>query len=201
MTRQRPRDLIRDTRGTVALETALLLPVLLLLMVGSWETYAYMRAVNIIDRTAAIVADTVARKSRLYDDSSASDGDNLGAYYQAALEIAQPLDLTDGGTVILSALHNDGTATTLAWQRRAPYSSDSHASKITGPVVTTKDGVPLVLQTGETVIVAEVFLTYQPFLWSRAVWADAPLQVVLYHRAVFLSRYGGIDTLQTAGES
>lgn len=199
MTLRRLYDLIADTRATVALETAVLLPFILLLMLGSWETYAYLRAASIVDRTAFTVADTLARKSLLYDRSSADDGDFLGAYYEAALEIARPLDLADGGSLIVSAVHNDGDATTITWQRRAPYSSGGASSAIGGegdsPTLLTGEGAPVALRTGETVVVAEVFLPFRPFLWSRAVWSDAPLTVTLYHRAVFMARYGGIDQL------
>lgn len=199
MALRRLHDLIADTRATVALETAILLPAILLLMVGSWETYAYLRAASIVDRTAFTIADTLARKSLLYDRTAADDGDALGAYYEAALEIAQPVDLADGGSLIVSAVHDDGDRTTITWQRRAPFSDRSASSEIgtqgATPVLLTGEGRPVTLRTGETVIVAEVFLPFRPFLWSRAVWSDAPLTVTLYHRAVFMARYGGIDTL------
>lgn len=198
--RQRLYDLFRDTRATVALETAIALPLLLLLMVGSWETYAYMRAASIVDRTAVTVADTISRKSTLYDNDSPDDSDNLGAYYNVALEVAQPLNLTNGGSLIISAIYNDGDSTTISWQRRAPYSDPTRTSRIGtqggAPTLQTSQDKAVTLRTGEIVIVAEVFLPFRPFLWSRAAWSDAPLQVLLYRRAVYMARYGGIHELR-----
>ncbi len=199
MAPQRLGNLVRDTRATVALETALLFPFLFMLMVGCWEAYAYMRAASIVDRVAITVGDMVARKSLLYDRVGASDSDNLGAYYEAAEQIAVPLDLAATGGLILSAVYNDGDHTEITWQRRAPYSGDDAVSRIGGqgeiPTMINSAGQTVTLRPDETVIVAEVFYRLQPFFWTSAVWEDAPLSVTLYHRAIFMSRYGGINEL------
>lgn len=196
--------LLRDTRASVALETAIILPVAFLLLVGSWETYAYMRAAGIVERTAFTLGDLIARKSTLIDDAGTGDGDTLGSYYEAAREVARPLDLERQGALILTAIVNHGGGPVISWQRRAPFGLSHAASRIGGeggPPVLPADsdfGAPPV-HVGDVLIVAEVFHDVSPFAWSRRVWSDAPGQVTLYRRALFLARYGGIETLAAPG--
>lgn len=194
----------RDTRASVALETAIILPVAFLMLVGSWETYAYMRATGIVERTAFTVGDLIARKSMLIDDAGTSDGDTIGTTYEAAREVARPLDLDGQGALILTAIVNTGGGPVIAWQRRAPFGLESAASRIGaegGPPALPADpdfGPPTV-HVGDILIVAEVFHDFRPFVWSRSVWSDAPGQVTLYRRALFLARYGGIERLTAPG--
>lgn len=196
--------LLRDTRASVALETAIILPVVFLMLVGSWETYAYMRATGIVERTAFTVGDLIARKSTLIDDASTSDGDNIGTYYEAAREIARPLDLQGQGALILTAIVNTGAGPVISWQRRAPFGMGNATSQIGSQggaptLPADPDFGPPTVHVGDILIVAEVFHGFRPFVWSRSVWSDAPAQVTLYRRTLFLARYGGIDSLSTPG--
>lgn len=197
---KRLRSLIGNTRASVALETALVMPVVILIGFGCWETYTYVRAASIVDRVATTVADLIARKSTLYDDTDASDSDNIGAYYEAAELIAEPLDLSQNATLIISAVYNDGDSSKITWQRTATFSTTDSTSRIgsEGSTVTlvNEEDTDIDLREDETVIVAELFYDYDPFAITSAVWSDAPTNITLYRRAIYMSRYGGINELQ-----
>jgi len=172
----------------------MVMPLILLILLGNWETYQYLRSVSVVERVAFSVGNLVSRRSQLKDDRTAGDSANIGTYFAAARQIAAPVPLIEEGGLILSAVHNDGSGVKVAWQRAEP-AADGPASRIG-----TEGGPPtlpptLTLGAGDTVIVAEVFYTFRPFRWTRAVWDDAPGGVTTYRRAVFWPRYGGLEQL------
>lgn len=189
-----------DRRGVVAVEFALVLPVLMLMFLGSYETYLYIRAVSICERTAFTIADLIARRgANMIDDASGDDSNNIGIYYAAAPQIAEPLALSDNGSLIISSVYNDGTGNgaQISWQRSAAFSKTAHKSTL------GTEGGAAQLPTGLTVgdsdglIAAEVFYTYKPFVMSAFYWADAPGDVTIYRRALYRPRYGTMNQLQS----
>src|SRR5262245_5495138 len=85
--------------GNVAVEFALALPVLLLMMLASAELGRFVLLNQKIDRIAITMSDLVARAETLSD----SDLDDI---FSAATQVAQPFDLVGRGGVTISAITN-----------------------------------------------------------------------------------------------
>jgi Flp pilus assembly protein TadG len=200
----RPRRLAhlpRDRRGVAALELALALPVLLLILTGFYETYIYIRSVATMERTAFTLADLIARRNLVCDASSTSDPNSLATYLTTAAPlISQPLDLDDNGEVIVSAVVYSATlGAEVSWQKTGAHTLAGVSSLVgsTGGKATLAGGIAPDTG-GDTVIVAEVYYSYDWFPLLRAVWSGAPEQTTLRRVAYYRARLSSLATLYTA---
>jgi Flp pilus assembly protein TadG len=170
--------------GNVAVEFALALPVLMLLMLGSAEMARFVILHQKIDRVAVTMSDLVARAETI----SESELDDI---FEAAEQVAEPFDLPNLGIVIVSAVTNeDGTGPTVAWQRSGAGSA-SHASQLGtegDPATLTAD---FEVREGETAIIAEVFYDFEPFLSELIVEPQT-----LYRRAHHRPRLGTLEEIE-----
>ena len=92
--------------GNVAVEFALTLPVLMLLMLGSAEMARFVILHQKVDRVAVTMSDLVARAETIKESE-------LDDIFEAADIVAQPFDLHNLGIVIVSAITNeDGSGAT-----------------------------------------------------------------------------------------
>lgn len=183
---------LRADDGVVAIELAVLLPLVLLILLGFTEMYLYMRAVSIVERTAFTLADTIGQKSSVNDTNSASSADNLGAYWSAANVIATPLDMNDMGEVIITSICDTtsncgGTPTSgtqtpapaVLWQRISPATgakSPNQASQLTSALVPST----WPFRSGDSALAVEVFYSFNPFTMSSGVWSGAPGTITVY---------------------
>lgn len=172
------------TAGNIAVEFALALPVLMLLMLGSAEMARFVILHQKIDRVAVTMSDLVARAETI----SESD---LVDIFIAADQVAEPFDLANLGIVIVSAVTNDdGTGPTVAWQRSGAGAA-SHTSQIGtegNPATLTAD---FEVREGETAIIAEVFYDFEPFLSELIVEPQT-----LYRRAHHRPRLGTLEEIE-----
>jgi len=151
------RVLARCTAGNVAVEFALALPVLLLMMLGSAEMARFVILHQKLDRVATTISDLVSRAETI----SESQIDDI---FNAAGEVAEPFDLANLGVVVVSSITNaDGEGAVIAWQRSGggSYSAASELG-VAGDEPNLPDG--FVVREGETAIIAEVFYDFSPFL-------------------------------------
>jgi Flp pilus assembly protein TadG len=89
--------------GNVAVEFALTLPVLMLLMLGSAEMARFVILHQKVDRVAVTMSDLVARAETIKESE-------LDDIFGAADLVAQPFDLRNLGIVIVSARGSPGSA-------------------------------------------------------------------------------------------
>lgn len=198
MLRPRPvAGLLRERRGSVALELAIILPLLFFMLLGFFEAYSYMRTVGMAERTAASLANLMARQqARLIDCQNTNDALNLGTYMMAAEKMMSPLALSEMGEVILSAVHNPavGAGQTpvpkVAWQRHSTYTLDDVHSVVgtEGKDAVLPGGIVPDMGNGDTVLVAEVIFRFTPFAMTSAFWPDHPGVVTISRAAYFRSR-------------
>jgi Flp pilus assembly protein TadG len=167
--------------GNVAVEFALTLPILMLLMLGSAEMARFVILHQKVDRVAVTTSDLVSRAETI------NEGD-LDDIFEAADFVAQPFDLANLGIVIVSAITNDdGSGARVAWQRSGGGTS-THTSQIGiegGLATLTTD---FEVREGETAIIAEVFYDFEPFLSALIVEPQT-----LYRRAHHRPRLGTLD--------
>jgi Flp pilus assembly protein TadG len=143
--------------GNVAVEFALSVPVILMMMLGSVEMARFVILHQKMDRVATTMSDLVSRAETI-TESQISD------IFTAAGQVAEPFDLASLGVVIVSSVTNaDGTGATIAWQRSGggSYSAVSDLG-VEGDEPDLPDGFEV--REGETAIIAEVFYDFTPFL-------------------------------------
>ncbi|MGE5478405.1 MAG: TadE/TadG family type IV pilus assembly protein [Bacteroidales bacterium] len=191
----------RDRRASVALELAMIFPLLLVIMLGFYEAYMYIRTVAQLERTTTSVANMLGRQqNKLADCGDNTSALNLGAYISAAQEAASPIPLKDNGEIILSAVHfpNGVAAPTVAWQRRSTFIISDAASvlgKQGAAAQLPKDMLP-VQGTDDTFLVVELFYRFKPFAMTAPFASALPLGTVDVHRtAYFRARMAGQNVL------
>lgn len=180
---RRRLDSHRD-EGNVAVEFALALPVLLLLLLASAELGRYVLLNQKIDRVAVTMSDLVARVETISEDQ-------LDDIFDAAAHVAEPFDLGGRGRVVISSVTNDdGEGATIAWQR-AGGGSFLTASEVGTEGAAADLPDDFAVREGETAIVSEVFFNFEPFLSEMIV---SPR--VIYRRAHHRPRLGTLDTIE-----
>ena len=170
--------------GNVAVEFALAVPVLLLLMLGSAEMARFVLLYQKMERVATTVSDLVARAETI-SESQITD------IFAAVDQVAEPFDLADLGVVFVSSITNaDGTGPVIAWQRHGggAYSATSEIGNQGSTPVLPPD---FVVRQGETAIISEVYYDFTPFL-SEMIVRPQVIYRVAHHRP----RLGTLDTVQ-----
>ena len=174
----------RCAAGNVAVEFALAVPVLLLLMLGSAEMARFVLLYQKMERVATTVSDLVARAETI-SESQITD------IFAAVDQVAEPFDLADLGVVFVSSITNtDGTGPVIAWQRHGGgvYSATSELGSQGDTPVLPPD---FVVREGETAIISEVYYDFAPFL-SEMIVRPQVIYRVAHHRP----RLGTLDTVE-----
>lgn len=178
--RRRLRRFLASESGVIAIEFALVVPVLLALFLGGIDTAWLVIAHYKLERAADSVADLTARAQQL----RSSDIRDILA---AASMVAKPFDLDADGRVIASSITNPmGTGAIVDWQQ-ASTGGVSATSKIGPAGGTAQLGTDLSVELGETMIVGEAYLDFQPIIGFLI--GPQELYVRLYERA----RYGVVE--------
>ena len=181
--RQRFRPGRKRDQGNVAVEFALTVPVLLLLLLASAELGRFVLLNQKIDSVAVTLSELVARAETI----SESELDDI---FEAAAQVASPFDIDGRGRVILtSVINDDGNGPTIAWQRSGggTLSATSEVGAEGGAAILPAG---FAVREGETAIISEAFFDFEPFLSDEIV---APR--TLYRRAHHRPRLGTLDTI------
>jgi Flp pilus assembly protein TadG len=177
-------SLWRDRRGAIAVEFAVVAPVLVALMIGTFEVTRYVLLHQKLDRMAVAASDLVSQGETITVTQ-------LTDIFAATELIAEPFTIGADGVVIVSSVYRQtGTSTTkVAWQRSGTGTLAATSTVgAQGATATMPSG--FALKEGESVIVGEVFYQFRPMFAPNLVPASR-----LYHRAVFRPRRGTLDTI------
>lgn len=182
--RARWHDLWRDRGGASLIEIAFVMPILVTLLLGGVEIARYVLLHQKLDRVSSSIADLVSQAENI----SVADLQNI---FDAAQFVAKPFDLPADGTVIVSSISNPigAQATKVNWQQ-AGAGTITATSLIgtTGGTVSLPAG--FTVADGQTIIIAEVFYNYVPWILGNFTGTNQ-----IYHRALFRPRYGGLSML------
>lgn len=172
MRRRGAGALLRDERGVSAVEFALVLPVLLLLSLGSVEVARFTLLGLKLQHAATTLADLASRDEVL----TAATLDDL---FNAAERIAAPFDLaTDGVLIVTGVAAEDGSGPLVYWRRAAGALSAPSGIGALGGAADLPD--TLAVDDGETVVAAEVFFTYRR--WLLGVIPDRTVRRQAFYR-------------------
>jgi hypothetical protein len=180
--------MLRDRRGSIAVEAALVLSLLAVAAVGAADGARYLQASARAERVAANIADMASRSLTLRDRPAVDDrtGPNdVGVFFLLARRIAEPDDLTRGG-VTLSSVSGAADGLVVNWMRTDGAAADASAQRL------AEIGA---LTPGADYIVAEVVLPFSPALLDRARFG-AGLPDRIYRRAVFRTRSADLSILE-----
>lgn len=174
----------KDCGGALLIEMAFAMPVLATLTMGGLEVARYVLLHQKLDRVASSIADLVSQAETI----SVADLNNI---FDAAGYVAKPFDLPAGGTVVVTSVSNPAGSDPpkVNWQKSGAGSIP--ATSQVGAV----GGAPslpagFTVADGQSIIVAEVFYGYTPWILGGITGASQ-----IYHRALFRPRYGGLTTL------
>jgi Flp pilus assembly protein TadG len=196
------RRLFRSSRGSVSVEIVIIVPLMMLVLLGFSEMYMYMRTVSIIEHTAFTLADSIGQMPQVINDNSTSNADNLGSIWSAATLLAAPNNLQSAGGVIVTSICDrtttpcGATAPTpqsmaagtpeIYWQAKAPWTASGMTSRVTSSSVLPTTWP---FRNGDSAIVVEIFLSFNPFTMTRAFWPDAPGTQTIYQRIYVRPRF------------
>ncbi len=181
-----------DRRGLAALEMALIAPILLLLVGATVDFARYVNLVLTLNRTAANVSDIATQFDTLRAGMTVVKGNEVGVLFLAAAEVARPLDLMAGGTVVVSSVADMGSGSRIQWQQQA----GAAASRIGVPGAVPVLPAGFVQQPGDNAIFTEILFPYTPNLLSWPWLGSGGTAMVLYARAVYQPRFGTLTSLE-----
>jgi Flp pilus assembly protein TadG len=167
----RLRRFVGGEEGVTAIEFALVLPVVLLILLGCFEVPRYVLIVQKIARTSSGVADLTAQADEPLTKNQMDD------IFKAGKVMMQPYDVVANGKIYVTSVNNpNGTGVALTWQRN--NGGTGPASRITTPT-----DIPAAIRPGsnEEVLASEVFFTYQP-IFSTLIYSGSTLYRVSYTR-------------------
>ena len=180
---------IRNHRGVAMAEFALMLPVLMLLTAGSFEVARYALMTQKLDRIAATLSDLIARSS--IENITETEISNI---IDSALFMAQPFDISTGNMIILTSVQGRAGQAPEILSQRVSGSVTGVSSNIgngiggdaTLPSAFPDAGSGETLSDGETLIIAEVYFDYEPYLTGDiGFFGDMLLRAHAYFRPRF----------------
>lgn len=182
--RQKWQEIWGDRSGASLIEMAFAMPILVTLLLGGVEIARYVLLHQKLDRVSSSIADLVSQAETI----SVPDLQNI---FDAAQFVAKPFDLPASGTVIVSSISNPigSPSTRVNWQKSGAGNIPATSQVGTaGGAATLPAG--FTVADGQTIIIAEVFFDYVPWILGDFTSANQ-----IYHRALFRPRYGGLTNL------
>lgn len=194
MDAHQPLHLLRDRRGSIGLELAMMIPLLMLLLVGFYEAYMYIRTVAQLERASASVGSMMSRQTRtLSECSQATSSLNLGTYVEATTRLMTPLPFARSGEVIFSSVgRGAGGNPQVLWQRRSTFTVAGAASALgkqgdTATLPTDLANV-VIADPNINILVAEVFYRFTPFSMTSTWWPQGAGAVTISRLAYLRAR-------------
>jgi len=166
----------RDQSGVAAIEFALVLPVMALILLGCFEVPRFVMIYQKMARTSAGVADLVAQA----DDPLTTN--QINDIFTAGGIMMQPYDVSTNGVIIITSINNPGASgVTNTWQMRKGSVATVSKFGIQGANPTGK--IPAALSPGsnEEVLTAEVYFNYTP-IFKTFIFNGSQLYIASYTR-------------------
>lgn len=174
---------IKD-KGAALVETAITLPILVLLVAGIFEISMYALINNKLVRASGVLGDMIARQNLTRA--------NLIALMDTVDVIFKPFDFGQLGRIVVSQVRNDGMTTDptkmlISWQQ----TKNGGVSKIGIPGQLPKN-LPnnITVIKNQSLIVTEVYYDYVPLVFHGFFSGKT-----LYKISIFVPRVGEMNPL------
>jgi Flp pilus assembly protein TadG len=177
-------QLWRNQQGLAAVEFALSLPLLVVLLFGSVEVTRYIVIMQKLEKVSSTLSDVVAQSQTM---STAK----LDQIVTAAAEVMRPYSFSADGYAVISSVSKTGTNNPIIdWQYRGggSYTQTSRVGATVGGTATMPNS--FVMVSSENVIVAEVFYQYRPLL-TGVILPNSQF----YRVSIYKPRLGELRTL------
>lgn len=176
------RRLMKNQKGSLAVEMAMAMPILAGLLLSGIEVTRFVLLNQKIERASATMADLVSQAETL------AEGD-LGNLFTASGYVVEPFDLAGEGHIIVSSIGMLGTANPVVnWQRDFGSGSGSSVFDAEGANAVLPAG--FVIRDGESVIVAEAFYDFAPVFAGGVMSAST-----LSRYSILRPRFGALATI------
>tara|TARA_B100001939_G_scaffold347620_1_gene369815 strand:+ start:5134 stop:5739 length:606 start_codon:yes stop_codon:yes gene_type:complete len=181
--------LFRREDGVILIEFAYTVPIILMLLIGGFETFRILMMERKTNQTINSVANLIAQNQLL---SSAMITDT----FNAVDNIMAPFQVENNGRVIVSKIRGtadkpiianqclSNTGTTFS-SKLGSEGNDADVSALPGNFT---------LDEGDIIVVAEIFFTYTPFFLDTSFLFDGGVftQRNIYHVAVHSPRFSDV---------
>jgi hypothetical protein len=181
--------LMHSERGSVLMEVALTLPLLFTLFGGCFEMSRYALLEMKVSRAATTLADIVAQ------NSTSVTSTQIDGFVLAIPHIGSPFTMDNTNTqIIISAVKADASnVAKVCWQVSEMGSlGESSSVGVHNATAVLPDNI--VLQEGDTAIIAEVFYDYSPTVFSSFVDPK-----IISNISVYRPRLATLETLMPSG--
>ncbi len=174
----------KDQRGSLLVEMAFVLPVLVTIILAGTELARYMLLQQKLDAITITTADLVSQREQI---SAAT----INVIFESADHVIAPFTFGADGVVIVSSVSaSGGNPPQVDWQQSGGGTlSASSAIGSAGGAATLPAG--FLVRDGENAIISEVYYNYSPLLQT-----DFLSNRQTYHRALFRPRFGDLTQLQ-----
>lgn len=148
------KRILRNDSGNVAIEFAIVTPLLLLLLLGSFELCTYILAHNKVGRVTASIGDMASR-------NNSHGSESIDGILAAAPIIAEPFDFKKYGQIIVTSVVQEGGSPRIEWQKTGSKTLNAESQiGVSGGKASLPNGFSLA--NGEHAIIAEGFFDYIP---------------------------------------
>jgi Flp pilus assembly protein TadG len=187
-----------DRRAIAALEFAIVLPALVLLMLAGFDLSIWFINKFRPDNAAQALGDVLTEAQTLplaaFPASYCSGASPTLNYFAIAYTMANPLSVCgNGGATIISGITNNGTSTKVVWQKRTGNAAYTSLFGTQGGAPTLPPGYSL--PSGHSIIATELYTGISPWNFSAQLMGG-PGATTLYAYSVFEPRLGQLATPQ-----
>ena len=161
--------MLDDRRGIAAIEFALILPIMFMLLVGTVEFSMALTVDRRVSQVSNSTADLIAQKKKV----STSE---VAGIMQIIEHLVRPYDPSRLRVTVLNVIANisDASDTTVCWSYEHNGGAGSYADGASYPLPDD------LVEPGSSVIVAEVTYDYQPLIFKTFVKMAFSLKETLY---------------------
>ena len=182
------RKLLRKNReGTILVETAMAMPILVLILTGGFEVTRFVLLHQKLDRAASSMGDLISQAPSLTESQ-------ITQIFGAMQYVLSPFDNSANQLVVVTSIGRNGNNPPhINWQRTGAGTLNVDLTTAGIGTGTQTPNLPagFTVDAGDTVIVAEVFYNYAPFLFPGTTFAST-----FYHRSFSRPRLAPLDTVQ-----
>lgn len=168
------RDFAGDTAAIVAVELALLSPLLMLIGVGGTEIARWVLLEQKLSRTVGEVVDLFTQQTTII----ASQGKD---FLIASAYTMSPFTIGTSGILLVSSISNTSGTLGVDWQLSSGSLASVSKFGTKGSTVTASK-VGVTLASGESVVAAELFYNYVPLFYTGLYHPSTPIYRTAYFR-------------------